>query len=844
MMLHLVCWNVAGWATTVDCINRRHGDVATWLAKNKIDILCLQEVKVTASRLAEQPKLAGVTPALLEKYDCFFSCCSAGTSRGFNGVATFARKGLTISADPQPFADHALDCEGRAIVTVHDGFAILNVYVPNDGAGSRRLPFKMRFLRAMEDCMQRLRNRGFKVLAVGDFNIGRRPEDISWDHRILNVSSFMRMELPEADASRDERFLSSLFSAPCCSHCGWHGCLCLHCSPSSSRPGTTSAPSTSSAAPRTSTSSINGRASLSAQTSTQPSSLSTPLPPTPTPTPTTQAAQASTALSDPASSADPSAFAGGTNDDTSSATSPVPPPSSPSPSPSPSRRGVRRHGLCRFCHVHLHDDEAKRERKRIKHMRAALRQARALQGVLREHWPVVTHALSQRVVEEQEVTLKRTSKQVKYRVRVRGVQGRVRLGQPCETRARAEHMYTFEKRVIKDDDGTGDAYLVRGADEMCIADIVECLDKIAGVSLADWQQRCLGMFALPISSPPCVQWLNTLLEKRGCVDVFTSCYPNAQARFTCHDQYKNRRYENKGSRIDYIVLDGDWKHRVVCSPADLITSPDCPNPFCAMCALSAVTLNGRWKPAPFDGTGMVAGRQEDYEAHITRPRTGVVYTPPQYSDHLAIAVVLDLPALAPQRLSGDKATRGAQPHTAIKRISSFFSKRAKRQATADGQGGRPGDDVDAPTHANTVDEGDDQAQQRITGAEPAPSTPSALLAPCTPAPAIATSATTISAPASATTTPVATTIPGARASLDASASVSYSNDTQSPSLSSSCSSSSTSSAMTKKAKVATGTKAVKSKKPAPAKRKSSSSKQQAKKSAPPGQRKISAFYKQ
>ena len=42
----------------------RHGSVEAWLDRHNVDILCLQEVKVTATRLAEQPKLAGITPSL------------------------------------------------------------------------------------------------------------------------------------------------------------------------------------------------------------------------------------------------------------------------------------------------------------------------------------------------------------------------------------------------------------------------------------------------------------------------------------------------------------------------------------------------------------------------------------------------------------------------------------------------------------------------------------------------------------------------------------------------------------------------------------------------------------
>lgn len=44
--------------------------------------------------------------------------------------------------------------------------------------------------------------------------------------------------------------------------------------------------------------------------------------------------------------------------------------------------------------------------------------------------------------------------------------------------------------------------------------------------------------------------------------------------------------------------------------AGLIHSPQCPNASCENCAVAAITSNWRWKPAPFDGTGMMDGEPE------------------------------------------------------------------------------------------------------------------------------------------------------------------------------------------------------------------------------------------
>jgi hypothetical protein len=83
-----------------------------------------------------------------------------------------------------PFEDASLDVEGRALVTLHAQVAIpsqripslhhrrgltgcilqvaiVNVYVPNDGPGSKRLPYKMKFLRALGTLLASLKRDGW-----------------------------------------------------------------------------------------------------------------------------------------------------------------------------------------------------------------------------------------------------------------------------------------------------------------------------------------------------------------------------------------------------------------------------------------------------------------------------------------------------------------------------------------------------------------------------------------------------------------------------------------------------------------------------------------------------------
>lgn len=85
-----------------------------------------------------------------------------------------------------------------------------------------------------------------------------------------------------------------------------------------------------------------------------------------------------------------------------------------------------------------------------------------------------------------------------------------------------------------------------------------------------------------------------------------------QGRFTCFDQYKNHRYENEGARIDYTIIDGSLLPYVQApnSTAALVKAKGCSNPLCEACALAAITGFGHWKPAPFEGTGIMEGQPQ------------------------------------------------------------------------------------------------------------------------------------------------------------------------------------------------------------------------------------------
>lgn len=211
-MLHIVSWNVAGWKTASERIKKRHGSIKLWLESIKADVLCIQEVKISENEIElKGTELYGAKDCNGGKecnggYDSFWSCPKTGNgatkvssssqSKGLNGVATFARKGLTAKACSTCLDIDELDKEGRCLMTDHGKFVIFNCYVPFSGKDYCRLPFKLRFLDALKVAMQKQRDQGKHVILVGDLNCTPRGVDCARSFRKIDVTQLLDAQPP------------------------------------------------------------------------------------------------------------------------------------------------------------------------------------------------------------------------------------------------------------------------------------------------------------------------------------------------------------------------------------------------------------------------------------------------------------------------------------------------------------------------------------------------------------------------------------------------------------------------------------------------------------------------
>ncbi|KPI84835.1 endonuclease/exonuclease protein-like protein [Leptomonas seymouri] len=232
--MFIISWNVAGWSSTSQAIRESYGSLHDFFACTSADIICLQECKGTLAKLNASPVDMGASdppvnrrPAVcplarltthtdqqrvasptsskkalgggggvndgIEGWESFWSF-SGKQHRGFNGVVTFARKGLTWRCDNQPFVEEEFNEEGRVVVTYHSAFVLVNVYVPNARGGARHT-YKFNFLRALEKTMEKLRCETKKpVMLVGDLNMTYRAFDGAWSLRRIHLGTLLQLE--------------------------------------------------------------------------------------------------------------------------------------------------------------------------------------------------------------------------------------------------------------------------------------------------------------------------------------------------------------------------------------------------------------------------------------------------------------------------------------------------------------------------------------------------------------------------------------------------------------------------------------------------------------------------
>jgi exodeoxyribonuclease-3 len=166
--MKLATWNV-------NSLKVRLPHVLDWLQAEPVDVLCLQETKLTDDKFPQ----AAIEAA---GYQVTF----AGQPT-YNGVAILSKHPLELLAVDNP---HFEDPQRRIMLVRTGGLQVLGAYFPNgQSLDSDKYQYKLAWLDAMLKWLEELLGDPMPLVLTGDFNIAPTDADVhdpkAWEGQVL-----------------------------------------------------------------------------------------------------------------------------------------------------------------------------------------------------------------------------------------------------------------------------------------------------------------------------------------------------------------------------------------------------------------------------------------------------------------------------------------------------------------------------------------------------------------------------------------------------------------------------------------------------------------------------------
>ena len=141
-------------------IRARQAQVCELLARDRPDVLCLQELKAEPGQIPEQCKAPD--------YHALWH-----GMRAYSGVSLHIRKDAFET--PPAFSHPEFDLESRFVQAELGNLTLASVYVPN---GNRNYPVKVEFMQRLIAWARALHAAGREIVLCGDINITRTEMDV------------------------------------------------------------------------------------------------------------------------------------------------------------------------------------------------------------------------------------------------------------------------------------------------------------------------------------------------------------------------------------------------------------------------------------------------------------------------------------------------------------------------------------------------------------------------------------------------------------------------------------------------------------------------------------------
>jgi exodeoxyribonuclease III len=141
-----------------------------WVAKQPVDVLCVQELKAQEADLTEDMLSPKSAKGKLTGYFHY------AEKKGYSGVAVYARK--KPDAVRIGFGVPEFDAEGRYVECDFGNLTVISLYLPSGSSGEDRQAAKFRFLACFYPHMKDLKDSGREVVLCGDWNIAHKEIDL------------------------------------------------------------------------------------------------------------------------------------------------------------------------------------------------------------------------------------------------------------------------------------------------------------------------------------------------------------------------------------------------------------------------------------------------------------------------------------------------------------------------------------------------------------------------------------------------------------------------------------------------------------------------------------------
>ncbi|MDB4941594.1 MAG: exodeoxyribonuclease Xth [Labilithrix sp.] len=153
--MKIATWNVNG-------LRARHAQLLAWVAVEKPDVLCLQEIKATPEQIPDPL-------TTLHEYANYWH----GGPKGYSGVSLHFRR--ERFPEVPAFTHPAFDNEYRIVDALVGRLRFASVYVPN---GGKDFAAKLAFLAELERWTRERQAAGELLVVSGDLNVALTDADV------------------------------------------------------------------------------------------------------------------------------------------------------------------------------------------------------------------------------------------------------------------------------------------------------------------------------------------------------------------------------------------------------------------------------------------------------------------------------------------------------------------------------------------------------------------------------------------------------------------------------------------------------------------------------------------